>query len=243
MDIKAFRKAFWHRFNGPERNRPSYAYENPYVATRFDLCPGVNGMISIKKQQLLNLAFGFLDESECYLEVGTYQGKSLLSAILSNPSRPVFACDNFSEFDENSLQITRANLERFGLVDRVTLYDCDFLGVFEPERLPVPIGLYHYDAAHDEESQYRAIKLVEPFMADEALVIIDDWNGPPLSGSYAKAGTMRAVNESVHRWQLLYELPARFNGDVAMWWNGVGVLAFRRESNQIASAQPFSAYI
>ncbi|OPX28569.1 MAG: hypothetical protein B1H08_05700, partial [Candidatus Omnitrophica bacterium 4484_171] len=96
-------------------------------------------------------------------------------------------------------------------------------------KLPVPIGLYFYDAAHDEKNQYLAIKKVEPFLSKRALVIIDDWRFAEDSQSYAKAGTERAISESNNKWQLLYDLPARFNGDKKMWWNGVAVFKFNRE--------------
>jgi hypothetical protein len=97
------------------------------------------------------------------------------------------------------------------------------------EKLPIPIGLYFYNAAHDERSQYLGIKLIEPFLSDQALVIVDDWRHAPDSQSYAKAGTLKATGESQHQWQLLYDLPVRHNCDRAMWWNGVAVLAFRRK--------------
>ncbi len=231
MDIAAFRQAFWERFEGKRRNEPCYAYWDPVVISEVDLCPKVKGKSAIRNLQLLNLAFGFLGEKECYLEVGVYQGKSLLSAMLNNPVRPVYACDNFSQFDANSLEITLGNLEKHGMLDRVAFYDCDFAEIYTPGKLPVPIGLYFYDGAHDEANQFKAIKKVEPFLADEALVIIDDWRRSPSSKSYARHATLRATRESDHDWRVLYELPARFNGDCALWWNGVGVLSFHRKQS------------
>jgi len=229
VDIAAFRKAFWDHFKGKERNEPCYAYWDPLVALEVDPCPDVEGMTSIKVQQLLNLAFRFVDEGQCYLEVGTYKGKSLISALINNPPVPVFACDNFSQFEGNELEATLTNLRRYGLQDKVTFYECDFLEVYSPEKLPIPVGLYFYDGAHEEEPQYLAVKKVEPILADEALVIIDDWCTAADSPFRAKAGTLRAVRESSHQWRLMYELPARFNMDRAMWWNGLGVLSFRRK--------------
>jgi predicted O-methyltransferase YrrM len=228
LDVAAFRKAFWTQFKGAERNAPCYAYWDPLVNLATDPCPDVIGMTAIRNQQLLNLAFRFIGEGECYLEVGTYQGKSLISAMLDNPPVPVFACDNFSEFEGNSLEVTKGNLRRYGLEDKVTFYNCGFIEIYCPEKLPIPVGLYFYDAGHEEEPQYLAIARIEPFLADEALVIVDDWCYRPELPFYAKKGTMRAIHESSHHWQLMYELPARFNTDRAMWWNGVGLLSFRR---------------
>jgi len=126
------------------------------------------------------------------------------------------------------LETTLGHLRAHGVAGRVVFYDADFTTIYTPEKLPDPVGLYFYDGAHDEESQYQAIRLAEPYLADTALVLVDDWRFENDSQSYARAGTMRAVDESKHRWQLLYELPARFNGDKAMWWNGVAVLSFQR---------------
>jgi hypothetical protein len=100
--------------------------------------------------------------------------------------------------------------------------------VLNREKIPQPIGLYFYDGAHDEDSQYEGIRQAEPLLAGKALVIVDDWRFAEDSRSYAQRGTQRAIAESANEWQLLYELPARFNGDRALWWNGVAVLAFRR---------------
>lgn len=230
MDTRAFRQDFWRTFEGSHRNMPCDGALRNGEAAKADPCPGVHGMISPKKQRLLNLAYGRLPPGEAYFEVGTYQGKSLLSAMLNNPLRPTYACDNYSEFQdrENSFTATQENLRRFGLEGAVQFHTCDFREVFEQGHLRHPIGLYFYDGAHDEESQFDALSLVEPYLADEALVLVDDWRLAPDSRSFAKAGSLRAAAESRHAWRLMYELPARFNGDLGLWWNGVGVFAFQR---------------
>lgn len=235
MDISVFRRSVWTEFGGSARNRPD---ADPASPVHFDTCPEIEGKLSPRKQRLLNLAYGLLPPDEAYLEVGTYHGKSLISAMLGNAHRPTYACDNFSEFDVNSFDITMGHIERCGLRDRVVFYDQDFRGIYTPEKLPHRIGVYFYDGAHDYQSQEDAITLVEPFLADEALVIVDDWRFAPDSGSYARAATLRAAEQSAHRWRLLYELPARYNGDLALWWNGVGVLSFQRKGIGLPEARP-----
>jgi predicted O-methyltransferase YrrM len=230
MNCEEFKKAFEERFPPHILHAPTYELWDPIISRKLDPCFDIEGMLSLKKQQLLNLAFRHLDEGEAYFEVGTYRGKSLVSAMMENPPHPVFACDNFSQFEDNTYELLHANLARYGFADRVTFYNCEFLEAYTPTRLPLPIGFYFYDGAHDFDSQYEAIKRIEPFLADEALVLVDDWRLAEDSDSYAKEGTLRAAGESSAKWDLLYELPARFNGDRAMWWNGVGVLSFRRAS-------------
>jgi predicted O-methyltransferase YrrM len=201
-----------------------------------DPCPDVVGMASAKKLALLSTAVSFLPVSgeECYLEVGTYQGKSLISALINNPGRCAVACDNFSLFEDDAAPKNRValerNLARYGLSDRVRFFDRDFrdlLSAWDDERLP-SVGVYFYDGAHDEESQYLAIRLAERVLAEWAVVIIDDWRFAEDSDSRAEAGTKKAISESTNEWRIEHVLPARYNGDLEQWWNGVAVLSFRR---------------
>jgi len=201
-----------------------------------DPCPDVLGMASIKKLQLLNRAAGCLpcDGSECYLEVGTFQGKSLIAALVGNPSVSAVACDNFALFDDPRLPQNAAalqrNLTRYGLAGRVQFFECDFkdlLATWHLRQLPAA-GVYFYDGAHDEESQYLGIRLAEEVLADNAVVIIDDWRYAEDSHSFAEAGTKKAIGKSINEWSIKHILPARYNGDREQWWNGVAVLSFRR---------------
>ncbi|MCU1345904.1 MAG: hypothetical protein JWL70_2170 [Acidimicrobiia bacterium] len=229
MDVNRFEWLFEHLFPASQRDIARPIHASPDGIKALDPCPDVDGMTSINKQRLLNAAFYCLEPHEAYLEVGTYNGKSLISAALGNPSRPIHACDDFSEFTgSGSLANVEANLSRYELRHAVQFHNCDFRAALTSGRITEPVGLYFYDGAHDEVSQYDGIKLAEPLLADEALVVVDDWRLAPDSGSYAEAGTVRAAQESVHDWELLYSLPARFNGDLEMWWNGVAVLSFKR---------------
>ena len=201
-----------------------------------DPCPDVKGMASYKKLMLMSLIASLLpeDASECYLEVGTFQGKSLVAALKDNPRVNAIACDNFSEFDDsgvNQIALER-NLQRYGLQERVKFFNMDFrrlLDGWHERRLP-RIGGYFYDGAHDKASQYDGIKHVEPHLADRALVVVDDWRFAEDSRSYAEAGTLQAISESPNDWRVLYTLPARFNGDLDQWWNGLGILGFERRT-------------
>jgi len=182
------------------------------------------------KLKLLNLAYSCLDANECYVEIGTFVGKSIISAMINNKLRKTFACDNFSQFqDMSSEAILMSNLEKYNLRDKIIFFDTDFRKILTNEIINIPIGLYFYDGTHDFESQYWAIKLVENLLAQEALVIVDDWRYAPDSNSYAKEATIKAIEESIFQYDLLYELPARYNGDHGMWWNGIGVFAFYRK--------------
>src|SRR6266480_2959591 len=93
-----------------------------------DPCRGVKGMASYKKLRLINLVASLIPENECYLEVGTFQGKSLVAALRGNSRVKAVACDNFSEFDESggNRMALEQNLERYHLRERVKFFDMDF---------------------------------------------------------------------------------------------------------------------
>jgi predicted O-methyltransferase YrrM len=210
--------------------------ERAGLVSAFDPCPDVAGMASPRKLRLLSLAVAALpgDGSECYLEIGTYQGKSLIAALQPNPNALGVACDDFSLFDDTAqpvnLTALNRNLAAYGLKERVRFFNCDFrmlLAQWKGHGLPA-VGVYFYDGAHDEESQYLGLTLAEAVLADEALVLVDDWRRADDSGSFAEAGTRRAIADSSCSWSIEHVLPARFNGDMDQWWNGVGVLVFRR---------------
>lgn len=229
MNISAFCSKFDKSFPAKKREKPTRIFEYRFLRRFFDPCKSINGMSSIKKLKLLNLAYSFLETDECYVEIGTFFGKSLISAMIKNRLRKTYACDNFSEFNDFSSESTFAsNLEKYNLQDKVVFFNLDFRRVLNHQNIKMPIGLYFYDGAHDYESHYLAVKLAEHLLANEALIIIDDWRFGSDSQSYAKSGTLKAIEESKHVYNLLYELPARHNGDHAMWWNGVGVLSFGR---------------
>lgn len=241
MNAQEFTKRFEAAFPPSYREKPTRRYEwhipRPGFLKKygvksfyfFDRPRGVNGLVSIKKGRLLNLAYSCLGPEEGYFEAGAWEGKSLIFAMLNNPLRPTFACDDYSEKYTKiagPLQRLQRNLKRYRLDQHVRFFNEPFQEVVK--KIPGPIGLYFYDAAHDEQSQYLGIKLAEPLLGDQALVVVDDWRVASDSNSGAKAGTERAIEESTNKWVLLYDLPARFNTDRAMWWNGLAVYSFKR---------------
>ena len=83
------------------------------------------------------------------------------------------------------------------------------------------VGVYFYDGAHTGLAHWLALAVVEPFLADEALVVIDDASWPMV-----RAATDRYVDNR-DGWDVLLDLPATKQDDPA-WANGLLLLRFRR---------------
>ena len=82
------------------------------------------------------------------------------------------------------------------------------------------IGVYYYDAAHDYESQFEALRLIEPYLTEDALLIVDDTDWKHV------ARAIRDYRASQPRAKLLIELAGKDRGQ-PWWWEGVQVLRWR----------------
>jgi len=82
------------------------------------------------------------------------------------------------------------------------------------------IGVYYYDAAHTYEQQLDGLRLVEPYLATEALLVVDDsdWSFVAKAIDDYLAGQSRASS--------LIQIDGKDKGSPA-WWEGVHLLAWR----------------
>ncbi|MBW4691593.1 MAG: tetratricopeptide repeat protein [Lyngbya sp. HA4199-MV5] len=184
----------------------------------------IQGMTTANVLQLLNFAVGCMEPGEVYCEVGCFQGSTLTGALLNHPDRMAYAIDNFSEFDvahENQPKLMQ-NLAAFGLDEQVFFCDQDFEAFFADLRSLNPvdrIGVYLYDGAHDYRSQLMGLLLAKPFLADRALIIVDDSNWDPVQ--QANWDFIAAHPQC----SLLLDLPTPGNGHPT-FWNGLQILSW-----------------
>lgn len=184
----------------------------------------ITGMSSRKIRILLN-ELCKLPKTR-YLEVGCWQGSTLIAALHGN-SKTVecaLACDNFKAHGGPREQF-HGNVKQFLAPydnDRFKFYemDCWELATKLSER---GVTVYFYDGEHTEEDQYKALTNFNTVFADVFVCLIDDANHPPVVPASRRA--FRDLS-----YQIVYEkvLPARWNGDVENWWNGLLVSVVKR---------------
>ena len=178
----------------------------------------VGGLAKENNLALLNLAASLLGPGESYVEVGSFKGLSLIAAMLGNTGEFV-GIDNFSLGGGSRKQL-EANLLRHGVGGHTVLEGDAFTllraGALGDRR----VGVYYYDAAHDYRSQVRGLRLIEPHLADEALLIVDDTDWEQV------ARAMRDYLAGQPRAELLVKLDGKDLGQ-PWWWEGVQVLRWR----------------
>lgn len=218
MNLEAFQAGLAGLFGGDLRA------DHP-VDRRFQkVLADVPGMATEHKLALLNLAAAHLEPGEAYLEVGSFKGLSLIGAMLGNADRRFYAIENFLEFnpDRRARAELEANLARWVEPGRARLLEGDCFDLLRRGAgLKEPVGVYFYDGAHGRLPHYLALGVAEPWLADRALVVIDDASWPIVA---------RATDRYVAAhpgYRLLFDLAAEHEED-PRWWNGVRVYGFER---------------
>jgi predicted O-methyltransferase YrrM len=134
----------------------------------------INGWTDPRALTMLNIAVSeFMEDNEQYLEIGTYCGKSVCAALWANDKRAQ-VIDAFSLVmpDGDAIEDAwRRNVSEQGVAGRTTLHKT-FSQSFKRE-LP-PIGVYYYDGSHEWGMTYRGLVDFEQFLADRAIIIVDD---------------------------------------------------------------------
>lgn len=193
--------------------------EMPLDRSLQPLCEAVEGLSEENNLALLALAAGCLGDGECYAEAGSYRGRSLIAAAVGGAGTAI-GIDNFS-FDDSDPVGLAANVERFGVTDRVRVIDGDTVAVLGEDQLP-PIGVFFYDADHSTAATRAALDAVRPLLAGSALIVVDDAEWPRV-----RAATDAFVSANPEA-KLRLRIAGRADGQ-PWWWDGMDLVAWTRE--------------
>lgn len=199
----------------------------------------VGGMTAPRVAKTINFACRCMEPGDVYLEIGTYTGFTLLSASYRNNATTI-GVDDFSLKDcikpERMVEgrqaikdLLKINLNRPALNGTRLVLDCDF----REARLNADskIAVFFIDGEHDYKNVDDALKWAEPYLADTALVILDDVNMP---GVYKRMAEGMASGEFQLLFYCLGEMDAKdkeVNSGVSMdekVANGIAILEKRK---------------
>jgi precorrin-6B methylase 2 len=187
----------------------------PRDARYAEVLEAVPGLAQANNLALLNVAASCLDEGEAYVEVGTYHGTSLIAAMLGNVGAFV-ALDNWSMGDGSREQLD-VNLARFELTGAEIIEGDAFETLRGGALEGRTIGVYYYDNGHEYEQQLDGMRLIEPYLASPALVIVDDTDWERVE---------RAVDDYLEQQPRATEILSIDGKDrgAPQWWEGMRVL-------------------
>ena len=189
----------------------------------------IPGMSGRKYRYFINNLIGSMRAPK-YLEVGSWAGSTLCSAILANDVTAL-AIDNWSSFDGPADKFL-AHLSRFKGTARVSFLEQDFRAVdYDSVGKSVgPFNVYLFDGPHKMDDQYDGIVIAQPALADRYVQIVDDWNWPRV-----RNGTLKAIADLGLRIEFSAEIRTSLDdqhappphGERSDWHNGyyIAVLA------------------
>ena len=178
----------------------------------------VKGMGSPKVWGLINHLSG---RGDVYLEVGVYQGASLIAAAQGNDTRCI-GIDNFKQFnrDGDNEKICRKNISPYKNIELIKGDGLKELRKLKTQKLKV--DTFFYDGTHEKDAMTDAFKIAVPMINEGGYIIIDDTNWKEIANWIADF-----CEKSV--WEVIFSRKAKFQGDAEGWWNGVQVLKRKGE--------------
>lgn len=176
----------------------------------------LTGMSSPKIRHFLNKLCENLNIN--YLEVGSFQGSTLCSALFNNKINQAFAFENFSEFNnQQNKTILLQNIEKFKNNTNTILIEDDF---FQYSLNNINnIDIYFYDGVHTINHQYLHFNKIRNSLSDVAIILIDDWF---CEISKPREASLKAINDFGFNVHLFCELPKN-NLDVINYHGGLGI--------------------
>jgi hypothetical protein len=178
----------------------------------------ISGMSGRRYRMFINNLISSLPDAR-YLEVGSWAGSTLCSAINGNSVRAA-AIDNWSQFGGPKDQFL-ANLQEYRTTRAyVNFIEMDFRQV-DYSGLG-PFNVYLFDGPHMKEDQYDGLRLAQPALDDLFVLIVDDWNWLQVREGTQEAIVKCGLTEyySVELRTTLDDSHAEVSGERGDWHNG-----------------------
>jgi len=157
-----------------------------------------------------------------YLEIGTWKGSSICSAMCGN-EMICLAIDNFKSFGGPKEEFL-INFNKFKGKNDATFIekdcwkvDINTLGKF---------NIYMYDGDHSSLNHYKALNYYLPCLDNEFIYIVDDWNSSSIRDSTLKSIKDNSLN-------ILYKKEIFSEGNPGIqrckndWHNGIVVFVLK----------------
>ena len=184
----------------------------------------MDGMSGAKTRHFYNNLLN--TEDARYLEIGTWKGSSVCSAMCGNKATLV-CIDNWSEFGGPKDEFL-VNFETFKGENKATFIENDCFNV-DVSTLS-KFNIYMYDGDHSEENHYKALQHYYNCLDNIFIFIVDDWNW-----EYVRNGTRKSITNL--NLKVLYEKEIRLTWDNShtlqpeareTWHNGIYVAILQK---------------
>jgi len=185
----------------------------------------MEGMTGTKTRHFYNNLLNMEDVR--YLEIGTWKGSSVCSAMYGNKTT-VVCMDNWSDF-WGPKQEFLDNFNKYKGDNNATFIESDCFKL-NLSSLPSLFNIYMYDGGHSEMHHYTALNYYYSCLDDIFIFIVDDWNWNDV-----RNGTLRSIADL--ELECLYKREIRLTTDGShtpediakkTWHNGICVFVLKK---------------
>ncbi len=202
----------WYKFDGHPKDRRMRIHEEKDIA----------GMNTENIRFLINEIVKRYAVNGVYLEVGMFQGSSLLSAALYNGKTRCIGIDNFSQFDEDGKNeaVLKQNLSKCGSPSNIEIYNMDYTDGIrhlfgkDPN---LKVDIYYYDGQHSYENQKMGLEMMLPYLAKKCIIFVDDINWDRVDR--ANQDFLKENKD----FRSVFKVTTKAVG-VSDWWNGFEII-------------------
>lgn len=117
------------------------------------------------------------------VEVGVYHAKSLsLLSLLKQKNQKLLG---FDYFPGDMQKIAEQNISKFGETESVKLIKCftsEVTSAYLDKLLTSPLSFLHIDAGHEYHEVFAQLKLFAPYLSDQAIIAMDDYQDREFPG-------------------------------------------------------------
>ena len=178
----------------------------------------IDGMSGIKTRHFYNNLLNFEDAR--YLEIGTWKGSSVCSAMYENNAK-VVCIDNWSEFN-GPKNVFLENFNKYKGNNDAQFIESDSFKV-DVSTLP-KFNIYLYDGGHSDKSHYNALIHFYNCLDNTFIFVVDDWNWINV-----RTQTYKSIDD--------LKLKILFQKEIIIphvtketWWNGIFVAILQKQN-------------
>ncbi len=194
----------------------------------------IRGLTSMKVRCFLNNICS--EENAVYLEIGSYKGATFFSALYGNDINAI-AIDNWrvekimpaitplwaslgeSVVKTKPKDVFLQNLKKFKGTNNVQILDENYLN-FNKKSLLYKPNIVFYDGEHTFKDQYQVLTDFKDYLADEFVLIVDDWN-------WEKRGVLKGIKDLNLNVKYKKEIFTK-GEDPSDFWNGLGIFILEK---------------
>lgn len=143
----------------------------------------LEGMSGVRYREFINRLIGHLPDPR-YLEIGSWKGSTVCAALYGNQAKAL-CIDNWAQYGGPRAEF----FSNLSLVQMPTVIESDFRHVDYAS-----VGSFNvmfFDGPHSETDQYDGVRLTQPALDNEHVLIVDDWNWRSV-----RIGTLRGIRDS-----------------------------------------------